>query len=165
MRSGGTWTQGNPGNGTSIFRHAALLSKKSFGARSWRGGCGGVTRYFGVTGGTCGEVLESASRRGIDFGKLEIRIDKRVFQKCWIQARVCGSGGGKQEQDLAPPLAGFVERVVLPDADRMWGSTGGILFLPKNSSKNGTNRRFSSCVFARMNEKEEMVASSMMSWG
>jgi hypothetical protein len=124
-----TWTQRQ---WRSILRHAALLSEKKFRCTElerWVWWCYPVFwRYrWNVR-----QVLESASRRGIDFGKT--RIDEiELFQKRWIR-RGLRFRGGKQEQDLVLPLAGFVERVVLPDADRMWGSTGGILFLPKNSS-------------------------------
>jgi hypothetical protein len=77
------------------------------------------------------EVLEAASRRGIDFEKEREGIDQLIaFQKYWIRQGL-RFVGGKHPQDNTPPLLKFVLHMVLPDTGKMWGKAGGLLFLPK----------------------------------
>jgi hypothetical protein len=79
------------------------------------------------------EVLNAACNREIDFEKEKAGIDKLItFQKYWIR-RGLRFVGGKQKQNRTPPLAEFVTRLVLPDPEKMWGSLGGLLFLPKKN--------------------------------
>jgi hypothetical protein len=79
------------------------------------------------------EVLNAASEREIDFEREKTGIDKLItFQKYWIR-RGLRFVGGKQKQNRPPPLAEFVRHVVLPEPEKMWGSFGGFLFLPKKN--------------------------------
>jgi hypothetical protein len=79
------------------------------------------------------EVLGAASNRGIDFEKEKAGIDELIrFQKFWIR-RGLRFVGRKQKRNRTPPLAKFVEHVVLPDSEKMWGSVDRSVFLPKKS--------------------------------
>jgi hypothetical protein len=75
------------------------------------------------------EVLESASRRGIDFGETRL-AELEKFQKYWIRVGLRFMGG-RHPKNRTPPLRDFVEGMVLPDPVTMWGEAGGLLFLPK----------------------------------
>ena len=123
----------NDGQWSNILRQAAGLSAKCFDCtelEKWVWWCYPMFRRFGWN---TREVLDAVIKRGMDFEKEKAGIDKLItFQKYWIR-RGLRFVGGKQKQNRAPLLAEFVEHVVLPEPAKMWGSVGGLLFLPKKN--------------------------------
>jgi hypothetical protein len=124
------WDQGK---WKSILLQAAGLTKKRYDCtelEKWVWWCYPVFQRYRWN---AREVLDAASKRGIDFEKEKKGIDQLIkFQKYWIR-RGLRFVGGKQKQDRTPPLLEFVVRVVLPDPGKMWGDRGGFLFLPKKN--------------------------------
>jgi len=130
------WSDGQWRN---ILRQAAGMVEKRYectGLEAWVWWCYPVFRRYGWN---VREVLEAASRRGMDFGREKAGIDRvMTFQKYWIR-RGLRFSGGKQRQDRVPPLAEFVFGVVLPDPNTMWGKAGGFLF-PSGKKTLGRNK-------------------------
>jgi hypothetical protein len=103
------------------LRQAAGLVEKRFEATElerWVWWCYPVFRRYGWN---VREVLEAASRRGMNFEAEKDGIDRLIaFQKYWIR---CGLrfAGGKHKAESTPPLREFVCRIVLPEEKKMWG--------------------------------------------
>jgi hypothetical protein len=116
-----------------ILKQAARLTERSYNStdlEKWVWWCYPVFRRYRWN---TREVLNAASNREIDFGKEKPGIDKLItFQKYWIR-RGLRFTGRKQKQSRTPPLAEFVRHIVVPDPEKMWGSLGGFLFLPKKN--------------------------------
>lgn len=121
----------NEGQWRSILERAARLTDKRYDCTElerWVWWCYPVFRRYRWN---TREVLNAASEREIDFEKEKSGIDKLItFQKYWIR-RGLRFVGRKQKQNRTPPLEELVRHVVLPNREKMWGSLGGLLFLPK----------------------------------
>ena len=123
----------NTGQWQNILKEAARLTEKSYTCtelEQWVWWCYPVFKRCKWNNR---EVLGAASNREIDFSKEKPGIDKLIkFQKYWIR-RGLRFVGGKQKQNRTPPLAEFVKQIVLPNSEKMWGSVGRSVFLPKKS--------------------------------
>ena len=124
----------NSGQWKNILQQAARLTEKRWcectELERWVWWCYPVFRRYRWS---AREVLNAASEREIDFEREEAGIDILItFQKYWIR-RGLRFAGRKQKQTRTPPLAEFVKHVVVPDPEKMWGSFGGFLFLPKKN--------------------------------
>jgi hypothetical protein len=123
------------GEGTwrNILRQAARLTGKRYDCtelEKWVWWCYPVFQRYRWN---AREVLDAASKRGIDFEKEKKGMDELIrFQKYWIR-RGLRFVGGKQKQNRTLPLWEFVVRVMLPEAGKMWGAWSGFLFLPKKN--------------------------------
>jgi hypothetical protein len=123
----------NVGQWKNILEQAARLTEKRYDCtelEKWVWWCYPVFRRYKWN---TREVLNAASGRAINFEREKPGIDELIkFQKYWIR-RGLRFAGRKQKHNRTPPLADFVRHIVLPDRDKMWGSIGGLLFLPKKN--------------------------------
>jgi hypothetical protein len=124
----------NSGQWKNLLQQAARLTEKRWcectELERWVWWCYPVFRRFRWN---AREVLNAASEREIDFEREKAGIDKLItFQKYWIR-RGLRFTGRKQKQSRTPSLAEFVRHIVVPDPEKMWGSFGGFLFLPKKN--------------------------------
>jgi len=124
----------NDGQWKNILEQAARLTEKRYDCTElerWLSWCYPVFRRYRWN---AREVLNAAVKR-------DIKIEKDTMHRPEIFRRHLRSiglpiAGKKQKLDRTPPLSEFVNRVVLPDSGKMWGSMGGFLTKKKLTRRN-----------------------------
>jgi hypothetical protein len=113
----------NDGQWRNILEQAARLTKKRWDCTEferWLWWCYPMFKYYGWN---TREIEEAALRRFNEPD--EIPEPKKLRRH--LTSTGLPIAGKKQKQDRTPPLAQFVEHLVLPDSQKMWGSLGGFL--------------------------------------
>jgi hypothetical protein len=109
-----------------ILEQAAGLTEKRYDCTElerWVWWCYPVFRRYRWN---AREVLECCCRRFHEDRTGLLDKGEADFRRYWM-TRGLLFRGKKQKKDRTPPLAEFVEHVVLPDPEKVWGRMGGFL--------------------------------------
>jgi hypothetical protein len=118
-------TPWNDGQWKNVLEQAARLTEKSYDCTELEQWVWWCYPAFKRCKWNTREVLDAATKRGLSFEK-ERMYQPEIFRRHLMSIGLRISGK-KQKQDRTPPLAQFVENLVLPDTEEIWGSLGGFL--------------------------------------